>query len=163
MERIGTYLKNGRTAKGLSREDISRITKIPLKFVVAMEEENFSELPQDVYVRGFVRTYCKEVDLAPDPVLDRLNEILVPEQTRNIPMEGPALGLAGIQSGSGRKHSRMGIALVLLFFVLGLLFGIITLTRTPGVQDMSQVTSPTHIDYPATVKTGAEDTGRYFF
>ena len=163
MERIGAYLKNGRTAKGLSREDISRITKIPLKFVTALEEESFSDLPQEVFVRGFVRTYCKEVDLAPDPVLGRLNEVLVPEPTMQIHEEGPALGLANIQGGSGKKRSRMGIALVLLFFVLGLLFGIITLTRTPGVQDMSQVTSPTHIDYPATVKTGAEDTGRYFF
>lgn len=167
MDHIGIYLKNGRTEKGLSREDISKFTKIPLKFVAALEEEDFVSLPQEAYIRGFIRTYCKEVGITPDPVLSRLNEILSPEPKQSIHNVENGILLGKFQTRVDNRRptqrSRMGIALVLIFVVLGLLFGILAITHGPGVQDMSQVTNPTHKTYPTTINQGIEDSGRYFF
>jgi len=165
MEHIGEYLINSRMEKELSREDISRLTKIPLKFVSALEDEDFDVLPQHVYIRGFIRTYCKEVGITPDPVLSRLNEILAPETPKRVVENGTLLGRPSpMMTTKNPKHrSRMGISLVLLFVVLGLLFGILALTQKTGMQDMSRATNPTHNTYPATTNQGIEDTGRYFF
>lgn len=165
MEHIGAYLKDSRTEKDLSREDISRLTKIPLKFVTALEDEDFASLPQEVYIRGFIRTYCKEVGVTPDPVLSRLNEVVSPKPSKRIIEDGTPLGRVRpmMDVGSPKRRSRMGISLVLLFVVLGLLFGILALTQKPDMQDMSRATNPTHNTYPTTINQGIEDTGRYFF
>ncbi len=169
MEHIGAYLTNGRTAKGLSREDISRITKIPLKFVVALEEEDFETLPEAVYIRGFVRTYCEEVGLSPDPVLGRLSQAL-PKEGPVHHTDNPGISLGGtpirLSGGKASPRSRMGIALVLLFVVLGLLFGILTLTQGPSKTDMSQVGRPSssvHTTYPSVIDQNVSEPGRYYF
>ena len=169
MEHIGAYLINGRTTKGLSREDVARITKIPIKFVIALEEEDFDSLPEAVYIRGFVRTYCEVVGLNPDPVLRRLSQTLrketLPRTPRDntIPLDGASVSLV---SDRTRERSRMGIALVLLFVVLGLLFGILTLTQGPSTPDMSQVGRPSssvHTTYPSLIDQNVVDPGRYYF
>ena len=166
MENIGTYLIKGRKEKGLSREDIARITRIPLKFITALEEEDFDSLPEMVFVRGFVRTYCSEVGLSPDPILSQLKRDGQSKPVTPVLMGSTTINPMGMTTGTGthKRQSRMGIALILLVFVLGLIFGVITLTRTTGFQqDMSQVTNPAPIHYPVKVKSGIEDTGTYFF
>jgi len=151
MESVGTYLINGRKARGLTREEISRVTKIPLRFITALEEDDFTNLPEDVYVRGFIRSYCQEIDQSPDPLLTSLKQRR-PAAPVIAPDEGRVIDIVENETRVGRAHSKMGLALVLLFFVLGLLFGIISLTQAPGLRDMSQVTNPAHIDYPSTIK-----------
>jgi len=51
----GSSLKILREARGLTLEDVSRITKIPSKFVAALESEDLKRLPTRVYVQGFVK------------------------------------------------------------------------------------------------------------
>lgn len=61
----GTILKSIREQRQLSVEDVSRITKIPSKFVVAIEQEKVDALPARVYLQGFVKNLATLYRLDP--------------------------------------------------------------------------------------------------
>ena len=53
-------LKDQRESSGVSLEDISDFTRIDIKYLVAIEEGDFSCLP-NVYMRLFIRSYCEYI------------------------------------------------------------------------------------------------------
>lgn len=61
----GLYLRQIRIQKGLSLDDVSRITKIPLKFLKSIEEEDVLKLPARVYVQGFIKNVAVLYKLEP--------------------------------------------------------------------------------------------------
>lgn len=58
MELIGAQLKKIRLEKGLSLEEVQKKTKIHLNILQAIEEDNYINL-NPVYVKGFLKIYCK--------------------------------------------------------------------------------------------------------
>lgn len=69
MEQIIQQLVDARKNKGLSLEELHRLTKIPLGQLEAMEQYNFAKIGPEVYLRGFIRRYAKEVGLDGDQLL----------------------------------------------------------------------------------------------
>jgi len=64
MESAGTKLRNLRLQKGLSLEEVHKKTKIHLNILKAIEEDslvNFSP----VYIKGFMKIYCKLLGIDP--------------------------------------------------------------------------------------------------
>jgi cytoskeletal protein RodZ len=85
---LGETLRSARVSKSLTLEDAERVTRIPRKYLEALELENFSVLPAPVYARGFLRSYStylglRSEDLLPffpvghveEPTLDPLPEV----------------------------------------------------------------------------------------
>ncbi len=66
---LGETLRRARTAKGISIEDAERVTRIPRKYLEALEFENFGILPAPVYARGFLRSYAGYLGLEPGELL----------------------------------------------------------------------------------------------
>ena len=60
---IGRSLREARLARGLALETVENRTKIRARYLAALEEERFGELPGDAYARGFLRTYAEELGL----------------------------------------------------------------------------------------------------
>lgn len=60
-------------AKGLSRDEVIQLTKINYKFVDALLAGQFSELPGDVFGRGFVKNICKLLGTGNDDLLAWFN------------------------------------------------------------------------------------------
>ncbi len=64
----GNYLKSIRDEKGISIDQIVRESKIPLDILIAIENEDRERLPDDVFIRGFIRIYSEitgaDADLA---------------------------------------------------------------------------------------------------
>jgi cytoskeleton protein RodZ len=71
MSPIGSYLREQRTARGVSLEDLARATRISPRYLQALEGEEFQELPAPVFTKGFIRAYCQALDLLPDEALRR--------------------------------------------------------------------------------------------
>ena len=59
----GERLKHFRIRGGMEIEDIARVTKISPTYLRFIEEERFADLPDSVYVRGFVTSYANCVGL----------------------------------------------------------------------------------------------------
>lgn len=55
----GVWLREARERHGMSLEDVSRLTKIPLTTLKAIESDNLKALPARVYLQGFVSNLLK--------------------------------------------------------------------------------------------------------
>ena len=66
MKNVGSILKEARKAKRVSLRDISGKTKIKEKFLRAIEEMEWSSLPNLAVTSGFVKSFAQVVgvDLA---------------------------------------------------------------------------------------------------
>lgn len=63
MADIGDKLRSARKAKGMSIEDVEKITKIQRRYLTAIENDDFDQLPGDFYVRAFIRQFADVVGL----------------------------------------------------------------------------------------------------
>ncbi len=70
---LGALLRECREAKRSSLDDLSRATRVPPRFVVALEEGRLRDLPAPVFVRGFIRSFCAAVAEPPDRALALFN------------------------------------------------------------------------------------------
>lgn len=69
MAPIGEALREAREGLGLTVEQAAIDTRISARFLEALEMERFEDLPADVYVRGFIRSYAAYLQLDPTALL----------------------------------------------------------------------------------------------
>lgn len=69
MGEFGEFLQNARAYKGVTLRDAERATRINRRYLAALEQENFDELPPLTYARGIVRSYAQYLGLDPVTVL----------------------------------------------------------------------------------------------
>lgn len=69
MKKTGQILKEARLAKGISLNEIAASTRINLRILESIEEGNIEQLPQKTFVRGFVQTYARYLNLNADEIL----------------------------------------------------------------------------------------------
>ncbi|MFJ7667699.1 helix-turn-helix domain-containing protein [Lysinibacillus sp. NPDC097195] len=67
---LGTRLKEARLSKGYSLDDLQEITKIQKRYLVGIEEGNYSIMPGSFYVRAFIKQYAEAVGLNPEEILE---------------------------------------------------------------------------------------------
>jgi hypothetical protein len=67
---IGNSLREARERQGLGYPEIELATKIRAKYIRALEEEDFTSIPGDAYIRGFLRTYADYLGLDGDVYVD---------------------------------------------------------------------------------------------
>jgi len=66
---LGETLRRARLTRGVTFEDAERVTRIPRKYLEALETENFGILPAPVFARGFLRSYAGYLGLEPGDLL----------------------------------------------------------------------------------------------
>lgn len=65
------YLVSARKQRGLTINDIATVTRIPVRSLERLESGLFEELPADVFVRGFLRSYARCVGLNAEETIRR--------------------------------------------------------------------------------------------
>ncbi|MDE3035998.1 MAG: helix-turn-helix domain-containing protein, partial [Nitrospirota bacterium] len=63
MESVGDFFKQVRETKGLTLDDVASKTRIHPEFLMALEEGNYARLPDQVFAKGFVRSYARSLGL----------------------------------------------------------------------------------------------------
>ena len=74
LTELGTRLKEARLSKGYSLDDLQEITKIQKRYLVAIEEGNYSIMPGTFYVRAFIKQYADAVGLDAEEILDEFKK-----------------------------------------------------------------------------------------
>ncbi|MGQ9556827.1 MAG: helix-turn-helix domain-containing protein [Desulfurispora sp.] len=85
---VGLKLRQARERLGLSLEDAENATKIRRKYLEALENEAYQQLPGTVYARGFLRNYARYLGLPGEEMVQEMDRSLAPT------------GLPGEQSGA---------------------------------------------------------------
>jgi Helix-turn-helix domain/RodZ C-terminal domain len=70
---IGNSLREARLRKELDFPELELGTKIRAKYLRALEDENFDQLPAATYVKGFLRTYADYLGLDGQLYVDEYN------------------------------------------------------------------------------------------
>jgi cytoskeletal protein RodZ len=63
---VGNNLREARGRRKLSLEEVEATTKIRGRYLQAIEDEDWDQLPSDTYARAFIRTYAALVGLDGD-------------------------------------------------------------------------------------------------
>ncbi|MED3709955.1 DUF4115 domain-containing protein [Peribacillus frigoritolerans] len=71
MTELGNRLKEAREAKDLSLEDLQELTKIQKRYLIGIEEGNYSMMPGKFYVRAFIKQYCEAVGLDSEEIFEQ--------------------------------------------------------------------------------------------
>ena len=85
MESLGEKLKNARNEKGLSFDQVSREINISVRFLEALESENFGIFPGEPYLMGFLRNYGSYLDLDVQKLISLYRALRIQEQP--VPVE----------------------------------------------------------------------------
>ena len=114
VENFGSYLKHERELRGVSLEEISGATKIHIRFLQALEENKFDELPGEVFVKGYIRSYVNIIGSDVEEVLNIYKECI----GNNIENS-----LDSVTPSNTSAKTFLGFALIGLI-VLALIFGV---------------------------------------
>jgi cytoskeleton protein RodZ len=71
MGSFGEDLRKERLARGVALEDISAVTKISQRHLIALEQERFRLLPGGILSKGIVRGYAAALGLDPENWTER--------------------------------------------------------------------------------------------
>lgn len=69
MEKLGATLKREREARRISLREVSSATKIKMRYLEALEQDRFDQLPGGVFNKGFIRAYAAHVGMDPDAMV----------------------------------------------------------------------------------------------
>ncbi len=82
METPGLMLKREREARGMTLSELARVTRIPESSLEHIENNEFGEFPAEVFVRGFLRNYARQLSLPASEVIQAY-EALESQQPRH--------------------------------------------------------------------------------
>jgi hypothetical protein len=83
---VGAVLRAARLKRGQTLENVAEQTRIPKRYLDALENDRLDEFPAFVYMRGFMKGYCEHLDLPFDEIWARV-QATIPGQP---PPEAPA-------------------------------------------------------------------------
>lgn len=69
---VGQLLREARERAGMSVEEVVGKIKLASRQIEALEADDFESLPETAFVRGFVRSYAKLLEIDAQPLLDAL-------------------------------------------------------------------------------------------
>ncbi len=123
MESFGTRLKREREKRKITLDDISVSTKIATRFLVALEGDQFDQLPGGIFNKGFVRSYARHLGLDENQTIADFVAASEPPLPEIPPEEPPVLAamaervpVAARKSEGGIPWGLFAVALLVLAF-----------------------------------------------
>jgi cytoskeleton protein RodZ len=123
---IGETLRQARTAAGIELEEAERTIRIRIRYLHAMETEDWGVLPGDAYARGFLRTYADYLGLDGAALANTYERHAAPAEPDHPPAE-LALKPPG-EAGDRRIWSSLGMIALVAAAGLAALFVVLALT-----------------------------------
>jgi cytoskeletal protein RodZ len=129
MPSVGQFLREQREERGMSVEEVSRATRVPVSSVERIESDRFDELPGEVFVRGFLKSYARALGVAGDDVLARYTASRRVAWVTPLPLSNP--------NTKPKRGRRFGVAIA--FVLLLILFTLaLSIVLKPRGDDMPQ-------------------------
>lgn len=125
IETVGTTLRQRREKKRQTLAEVSRVTRIPVATLEAIEADHFDDLPGEVFVKGFLKSYAQTLGLVPEEIVARYTASRRVAMVTPLPVASP---VTAAREGQGRRFG-VAIALVLLLILFTLALSIVLKPR----------------------------------
>ena len=112
VENFGSYLKHERELRGVPLEEISGATNIHIRFLKALEENSFDELPGEVFIKGYIRSYANTIGSDVEEMLNIYKESVELKNVEAVTPPAPTQSKSFLIFG------------LLILGIIGLLFGV---------------------------------------
>ena len=131
----GQILRDAREQKGWDMVKAEEVTKIRIRYLEALEEENYRILPGTTYIKGFLRTYAKHLGLDAEELLSlyKLSEVREPQPKLESITHTPR------KSPHWLKPAALAVTGLLALFIV---IGISNLSKHEGKPISTELTSP---------------------
>lgn len=132
---LGQGLRAARLASGLSLQELSTATRVHVRYLTALEENDWSVLPSRVFSIGYVRAYAAALGLDEQLAVERFKRD-VPDGS--VPLQAPV----GVAFEEMRRMSPriVGVVAIVALAIVGWnVFQRVNLMRTPIGSDLRSV------------------------
>ena len=152
MASFGENLQREREMRGVTLQEISAATKISVRFLQALEAEEFTKLPGGIFTRSFIRAYAKYLGLDEDRVLAEYQLVAQPRADVD-------LSRLVASNPEGRREASRGPILTLLLAVVlvGGGYGIFRYSRR-AAEPPREISAPAQVPAPAVSSPAAGQT-----
>ncbi len=120
MESVGEFFRQVRETKGLTVDEVASKTRIRTDFVKALEEGNFAKLPDQVFAKGFVRSYARSLGLDEEDAIHRFIQSAGSFYEKQDERE--RLKVRQIEEDRKRQSNRKAVTIAISIAVLTLIF-----------------------------------------
>lgn len=119
---IGVTLREARNRRKVDLSEVEAAIKIRVRYLQAIENEEWDALPGGPYTRGFIRTYANYLGLDGERLVDDYRRSTVPAGGERVPKRVEPVPM-GTRQGDPRLSGRLLIATV-CFVLIAVLVGI---------------------------------------
>ena len=123
----GCILKKAREKNGFSVEQVAHFLRLSQGMILAIENNDFSEIPAPMFVRGYLRSYANMLSIPSDALVQQYDASLLESESQ----KAEAFSKENLMKKKPEKNSKFTkrisldglirlISIVILFFFLGL-------------------------------------------
>ncbi|MFF2794378.1 helix-turn-helix domain-containing protein [Lysinibacillus xylanilyticus] len=153
MAELGTRLKEARLSKGYSLDDLQEITKIQKRYLIGIEEGNYSIMPGSFYVRAFIKQYADAVGLDAEELLETYKSELPGTPNNQVSQMTSSPSRRKVSKGPSTKmmEAMPKIIVGLFIIVIIVVIWVLMQSKNSAVPDVMDDT-PSEIEYDTKVK-----------
>ncbi len=74
VENFGLHLKHERELRGVALEEIAESTRIHIRFLKALESNDLDQLPGEVFIKGYIRSYARVIGFDSEEMVNVYDE-----------------------------------------------------------------------------------------
>ncbi|HVS81072.1 MAG TPA: helix-turn-helix domain-containing protein [Pyrinomonadaceae bacterium] len=118
---IGEKLRVARETRGIALRDISEQTRISMRYLEAIETDDYRRLPGGIFNRSFIRAYAKHIGYDEQQALEEYSTMMHEhgESTDEVPTT-PVRSLVYTDDGGSRSPLMTALLAVIILAVLSL-------------------------------------------
>lgn len=127
MPTVGEILRTEREHKGLTIKDIEKTTSIRALYLNAIEEGNYSILPGEVYLKGFIRNYAIALGLdgqemvklyreskAENDVIEQQPDKMISDQKKQVTNRSESNVISGLFNRSTKYIAAAAVTIIIM-------------------------------------------------
>lgn len=134
---IGATLREARNRRKVGLAEVEAAIKIRVRYLQAIENEEWDALPGGAYTRGFIRTYAQYLGLDGERLADDYRRMTAPPGGERVPKR-----VEPVPTGARKRRSRLSSRLLIVAVSLLLIAAVVGIALAGGGGDSTPSPSP---------------------
>jgi cytoskeleton protein RodZ len=114
VENFGLHLKHERELRGVSLEEIAESTRIHIRYLEALESNEFDDMPGEVFVKGYIRSYARVIGSDSEEMVNVYDEAVGKDRKKELEKVAGSSEKASSGNKKAAGYALLGIVLIAL-------------------------------------------------